>query len=338
MHNLMFPRYELRDIEMSAWGSLPVHAPQAAAVPARQDAVVAREYILTVLMEEGGEVVQAAAKCLRFGWDRNQPGYGVNHEVLAKEVGDLLGVADALGLDAALIEQSRHTKMDRVLVARQDAVPDEKNVVHIGSLGEPETRALTDTELDLICRGLQIASQGAAKSMASELQRTRAQTAVGEGELPELRTNARQREQYLIDKSKEFRFASWDHSFVESLIVDVDTLLAKAREAIAQRDEANDRRIKVTLKYALTDADVPADLIPGQEPLERVQSYIEQLEAKLAAATEFKPDELSGLETCARSAEISGNLVYVNPKLVLKLLRSIPSEPAGNRKAAENAR
>jgi NTP pyrophosphatase (non-canonical NTP hydrolase) len=79
-----------------------------------------KKYLLTVLMEEGGEVVQAAAKCQRFGWSRHEPGYGVNHEVLAKEIGDLLGVADALGLDRTLVRRNRASKMERVYKAAKE--------------------------------------------------------------------------------------------------------------------------------------------------------------------------------------------------------------------------
>jgi hypothetical protein len=76
-----------------------------------------REQFLVVLIEECGEVIQAATKCLRFGWDRDQPNYGINHEVLAFELGDLLGVADALNLRQDLVDNSRKTKMTRVLHA-----------------------------------------------------------------------------------------------------------------------------------------------------------------------------------------------------------------------------
>jgi NTP pyrophosphatase (non-canonical NTP hydrolase) len=65
---------------------------------------LSREYLLAVLMEEAGEVVQSAAKCYRFGWSRDEPGYGINHEVLAKEIGDFLGIVDALDLNGHLIE------------------------------------------------------------------------------------------------------------------------------------------------------------------------------------------------------------------------------------------
>ena len=55
-----------------------------------------REELLIVLIEECGEVIQAATKCLRFGFDHEQAGYGINHVQLAKELGDILGVADGL--------------------------------------------------------------------------------------------------------------------------------------------------------------------------------------------------------------------------------------------------
>lgn len=70
-----------------------------------------RDECLILLIEECGEVIQAATKCLRFGWDRNQPDYGVNHEVLAKEVGDLFGVADALLLRPEIVDMFRGMKM-----------------------------------------------------------------------------------------------------------------------------------------------------------------------------------------------------------------------------------
>jgi NTP pyrophosphatase (non-canonical NTP hydrolase) len=70
-----------------------------------------REELLVILIEECGEVIQAATKCLRFGYDRRQPDYGVNSEVLAKEVGDLIGVVDALPLDRQLIEDFRKIKV-----------------------------------------------------------------------------------------------------------------------------------------------------------------------------------------------------------------------------------
>jgi hypothetical protein len=79
-----------------------------------------REQILVLLIEECGEVIQAATKCLRFGWDRDQPDYGVNHEVLARELGDLLGAADALELRQDLVANSRRMKLSKA--ERADAM------------------------------------------------------------------------------------------------------------------------------------------------------------------------------------------------------------------------
>lgn len=73
--------------------------------------MLTRDEKLILLIEECGEVIQAATKCLRFGWDRDQPDYGVNHEVLAGEVGDLLGVIDDLRLREDIISRYRELKM-----------------------------------------------------------------------------------------------------------------------------------------------------------------------------------------------------------------------------------
>ena len=73
-----------------------------------------REEMLVILIEEAGEVIQAATKCLRFGWDRDWPDYGINHEVLAKEVGDMIGAADALALREDIVAEFRRMKMTKV--------------------------------------------------------------------------------------------------------------------------------------------------------------------------------------------------------------------------------
>jgi NTP pyrophosphatase (non-canonical NTP hydrolase) len=73
--------------------------------------MLTRDELLVLLIEECGEVVQAATKCLRFGYDRDQPDYGINSEVLAKEVGDLMGVVEALPLRGDLIEMFRQMKV-----------------------------------------------------------------------------------------------------------------------------------------------------------------------------------------------------------------------------------
>jgi len=70
---------------------------------------------LILLVEEAGEVIQAATKCIRFTWNEDWPGYGVNHEVLAQEIGDLLGIVDSLPLDKEIIEKYRKSKMQKVI-------------------------------------------------------------------------------------------------------------------------------------------------------------------------------------------------------------------------------
>jgi NTP pyrophosphatase (non-canonical NTP hydrolase) len=71
----------------------------------RQDTVggrvsLTRDELLVLLIEECGEVIQAATKCLRFGFDVDHgTGYGNNRDALAKEMGELTAVRDELELD-----------------------------------------------------------------------------------------------------------------------------------------------------------------------------------------------------------------------------------------------
>lgn len=73
---------------------------------------------LVVLMEECAEVIQAASKCLRFGFDRVQKDYGANDLILAAEVGDLLGMIDSLSLDKAQIAHFRKNKLAKAETAK----------------------------------------------------------------------------------------------------------------------------------------------------------------------------------------------------------------------------
>lgn len=70
-----------------------------------------RDDLIIILIEECGEVIQAATKCLRFGFDRVEPLYGRNSDVLAQEVGDLLAMIDALPLDRGIVEAYRKLKL-----------------------------------------------------------------------------------------------------------------------------------------------------------------------------------------------------------------------------------
>lgn len=59
-----------------------------------------RDELLVLLIEECGEVIQAATKCLRFGYDVDHGvGYGNNRDQLAKELGELTAVRDELLID-----------------------------------------------------------------------------------------------------------------------------------------------------------------------------------------------------------------------------------------------
>ena len=70
-----------------------------------------RDELLILLIEECAEIIQAATKCLRFGYDHDESGYGVNSEQLATEVDDALGVVDALALDQNIVTVFRTLKL-----------------------------------------------------------------------------------------------------------------------------------------------------------------------------------------------------------------------------------
>lgn len=78
-----------------------------------------RDEVLVLLIEECGEVIQAATKCLRFGYDVDHGvDYGNNKMVLSREIGDLIGVTDALPLDIVNLETMRSSKMRRAEAAK----------------------------------------------------------------------------------------------------------------------------------------------------------------------------------------------------------------------------
>lgn len=58
-----------------------------------------RDELLVLLIEECGEVIQAATKCLRFGYDVDHgTGYGNNRDHLSTEYGELAAVSEELEL------------------------------------------------------------------------------------------------------------------------------------------------------------------------------------------------------------------------------------------------
>lgn len=80
-----------------------------------------REELLVLLIEECGEVIQAATKCLRFGFnvDHGIDGYGNNKVALSREIGDFLGVVDELDVDMVNVRVARDSKLARAEAAKE---------------------------------------------------------------------------------------------------------------------------------------------------------------------------------------------------------------------------
>jgi hypothetical protein len=76
--------------------------------------------LLVLLIEECGEVIQAATKCLRFGFNSDHGiGYGLNSRVLSSECGDLQAIMDALPLDLAAKSLTQQAKIAKAETAKQ---------------------------------------------------------------------------------------------------------------------------------------------------------------------------------------------------------------------------
>lgn len=78
-----------------------------------------REELLDILKEEAGEVIVAASKCSRFGFDVTHEGYGHNARRLAREYGQLIAIAEALDLDPAEVEAGRAEKLPKAMEAKR---------------------------------------------------------------------------------------------------------------------------------------------------------------------------------------------------------------------------
>lgn len=85
----------------------------------REAVELTTDELLVILMEECAEVIKAASKCHRFGWDREHPEYGINDKVLAAEIGEVLAIVDALPLDRAQIEYFRKRKLAKAQKAKE---------------------------------------------------------------------------------------------------------------------------------------------------------------------------------------------------------------------------
>ena len=83
-----------------------------------------RDELLVILAEEASEVIQAVTKCLRFGFDTIGPDdYGRNDLHLAREVGQLYAIVDALELNLELIIAGHREKIDKAEVAKRQYAP-----------------------------------------------------------------------------------------------------------------------------------------------------------------------------------------------------------------------
>lgn len=80
-----------------------------------------RDELLVLLIEECGEVIQAATKCLRFGYDIDHgTGYGNNRVQLSKELGELDAVCSKLDLDLNAMTEGLYTKISRAEKAKKE--------------------------------------------------------------------------------------------------------------------------------------------------------------------------------------------------------------------------
>lgn len=79
-----------------------------------------RDELLVLLIEECGEVIQAATKCLRFGFAADHGiGYGQNDIELSKECGDVLAVIAALPLSARHRDLAAAAKITKAEKAKE---------------------------------------------------------------------------------------------------------------------------------------------------------------------------------------------------------------------------
>lgn len=86
-----------------------------------------RDELLTLLIEECAEVIKAATKCQRFGYDVDHgTGYGNNRDMLSIEFGELCAVAGALGIDRG----DQFWKAARVKMRRAEAAKEKYGVAN----------------------------------------------------------------------------------------------------------------------------------------------------------------------------------------------------------------
>ncbi len=85
-----------------------------------------REEKLELLIEECAEVIIAVTKIQRFGWDTEEPGYGVNCTELAKEMGDLAAMIDAVSPHLSFGDVEEFCRQKNSKIARAETCKERK--------------------------------------------------------------------------------------------------------------------------------------------------------------------------------------------------------------------
>lgn len=83
-------------------------------------AELTRDELLILLIEECGEVIQAATKCIRFGFDADHGvGYGRNDAVLSREIGQCIAIMNALPTDQEQVHLGATEKIAKAEAAKE---------------------------------------------------------------------------------------------------------------------------------------------------------------------------------------------------------------------------
>ena len=92
--------------------------------------------LLVHLTEECAEVQQVAMKAIRFGWDSyhpDDPEKTLNSVLLAREFGNMLMIADLLGLDPDEIQHGKEEKKRKIeAMGLMDNMESDDDRIHYG--------------------------------------------------------------------------------------------------------------------------------------------------------------------------------------------------------------
>lgn len=95
------------------------------------------QHLIVCLMEEAGEVVQAASKCLRFGMHDSPPDskLELNRSYLLREIIDFLGVLEEV-LERGILVPSGEAETFEMIAAKREKI--KKFMVYARSKGALE--------------------------------------------------------------------------------------------------------------------------------------------------------------------------------------------------------